>query len=156
MLPQLRMRPLGVAVQRREAPNSRMEFIEVVRSRQVVNIVDSLEPRNFDLAELLIHLIQEGVVGGCGAGCGSRDLRSQAVAERVHPRTRFALLSPRAAAFRAVALVRCDLSLRRHGPYFSDADADADATPASWEAIALCAATRSAPALAVFSRVLRY
>jgi hypothetical protein len=105
------MRPLGVAVQRREAPNGRMECIEVVRSRQVMNIVESLEPFNFDLAEPLIHLIQEGVAGGYGAVCGSRDLRGQAVAKRVHPRTRFASLSPRAAAFRAVALVRCDLSL---------------------------------------------
>src|ERR1700674_4835596 len=75
------------------------------------------------------------------------------MAKRVHPRTRLALLTERAAAFRAVAPVGGDLPLRCHGPYFLCA---ANAA-ASFSAIAFSAAKRSALALAfeVLSRSSR-
>src|ERR1700732_2647237 len=145
------MRPLGVAVQRREASNGRMQPVDVVGSRYIMNVVKRLNPFNFDLAETLIHPIH--VVGGCNAHGGGRGLRGQAVAQRVHTRTRLALLTERAAAFCAIALVCGDLPLRCHGPHFPDADNAA----ASWAAIAFSVATRSARALAfeVLSRSSR-
>jgi hypothetical protein len=54
------MSPLGVAVQRREAPNSGMECIEVVGSRQVMNFVESLDPFNFDVAEMMMDRVGAG------------------------------------------------------------------------------------------------
>src|SRR6266404_29750 len=145
---------LRVAVQRRQAPNGRMECIEVVGSRQFVNVVERLNTFNFDLAQTMIRRIREGVLGGRVAVCGSRDLRCQAVPKRVHSRTRFAFLSAGAVAFGAIALVCYDLPLRCHGPYFPDADI----TPASWAPIALSVATRSTRALVSerFSRSFKY
>ncbi len=68
------MGALRVAFERREAPNSRMEFVEVLRCRQIMHIVENLDAFNFDLAETLIHSIHARVVGGCvvvsGAGGG--------------------------------------------------------------------------------------
>jgi len=104
------MGALRVAFERREAPNSRIEFVEALRCRQIMHIVENLDAFNFDLAETLIHRIHAGVVGGCavvsGAGGGIDRHRGQAVAKRVHSGTRLAFLTAGTAAFRAVALVR--------------------------------------------------
>src|SRR3981189_1339917 len=158
MLLQLRMRTLRVAFKCGEPSNSGVQHVEVLRYRQIMHIVESLNTFNFDLAQTLIHRVHARVVGGCvvvsGAG-GRIDLhRGQAMAKRVHSRARFAFLSAGAVAFGAVALVCCDLPLRCHGPYFPDADI----TPASWAPIALSVATRSTRALASerFSRSFKY
>ncbi len=94
-----------------------------MRCRQIMNIGENLKTFNFDLAQTLIHRIRGRVVGGCvvvcGAGGGIDRHRSQAVAKRVHPRTRFAFLTTGAAAFGAIALICCDLPLDPMGPTFA-------------------------------------
>ena len=109
MLLQLRMRTLRVAFKCGEPSNSGVQHVEVLRYRQIMHIVESLNTFNFDLAQTLIHRIHARVVGGCvvvsGAGGRIDRHRGQAMAKRVHSRTRFAFLSLRAAAFRGVALV---------------------------------------------------
>jgi hypothetical protein len=42
-----------------------MEFVEVMRCRQIMNIGENLKTFNFDLAQTLIHRIYGRVVGGC-------------------------------------------------------------------------------------------
>ena len=58
------MGTLRVAFQGREPPNSRMEFLEVLRYRQIMNLVENLNALNFDLTEALIHRIDGRVVDG--------------------------------------------------------------------------------------------
>src|SRR5260370_38715332 len=91
-----------------------MQRIEVLRSRQNINLVESLDAFNLDLAETLTHRVNRRVIGGCIAAGASNGSRGQAMAKRVHSRTRFALLSAGAAAFRAIPPVRRDLRLRCH------------------------------------------
>jgi hypothetical protein len=50
------MGALRVAFERREAPDSPIEFVEVLRCRQIINIVENLDAFNFDLAEALIPI----------------------------------------------------------------------------------------------------
>jgi hypothetical protein len=45
------MGALRVAFKRREAPDSRIEFVEVLRCRQIMNIVENLDAFNFDMAD---------------------------------------------------------------------------------------------------------
>jgi hypothetical protein len=118
-----------------------MERVEVLGYRQIMNLVENLDAFNFDLAQTLKHRIHGRVVGGgvIVSGGGIDRHRGQAVAKRVHPRTRFALLTAGASAFGAIALVCCDLPLRRHGSYFRDANA-----AASFSAMVFSAAKRSA------------
>src|SRR5258706_2543464 len=112
------MGALRVAFERREPSNSSMERVEVLRYRQIINIVENFHAFNFDLAQTLVHRIDAGIVGECavvsGAGGGIDRHRGQAVAKRVHSRTRLAFLTTGAAAFGAIALICCDLPLRRH------------------------------------------
>src|SRR6266516_7828501 len=112
------MGALRVAFEGYDASNSGIERVEVLRFRHVINVTENLYALNFDLAETLIHRLHAGVVGGCvvvsGAGGGVNPHRVQAVAKRVHPRTRLALLAGGAAAFGTIALVSRDLPLRRH------------------------------------------
>src|SRR5258705_5455148 len=104
------MGALRVAFEGYEASNSGMERVDILRFRHVINVTENLYALNFDLAETLIqHRLHAGVVGGCvvvsGAGGGVDRHRGQAVAKRVHPRTRLAFLTAGAAAFGAIALV---------------------------------------------------
>src|ERR1700694_2451222 len=99
------MATLRITFQRREPPNSFMEIVEVLRHRQIMNVVENLNALNFDLAETLIHPIHGRVVDGCRTVRGKSGRRGKAVAKRVHSRTRFALLSAGPAAFRAIPLV---------------------------------------------------
>ncbi|SRR6266446_1917866 len=112
------MGALRVAVERRELANCDMEIFEVLRFRQAMNFVENLDAFNFDLTETLVHRVHAGVVDGCvvvtGADGAIDRHRGQAVAKRIHSRSRFAFLSAGAAASGAVALVCCDLPLRRH------------------------------------------
>src|SRR5258706_8223499 len=150
------MGALWVALERREPSNSGMEFVEIMRCRQIMNIGENLKTFNFDLGQTLIHRIHGRVVGGCvvvrGAGGGIDRHRGQAVAKRVHPRTRFAFLTAGPRLFaplrRFAAICRCDAM----GTYFRDAD-----TAASRSAMAFSAA-RSARAWAfeVVARSSRY
>jgi hypothetical protein len=81
------MGALRVAFERHEPSNSGMEFIEVLRCRQTVNIVENLDTFNFDLAQALIRRAHARIVNGCvvvtGAGGGIDRHRRQAVAKRV-------------------------------------------------------------------------
>src|SRR6185295_13119016 len=109
------MRALRVAFQRREASNGHMQRVEVLGSQQHMNLVESLDAFNFDLAETLTHRINGRIVDGCVAVGAGNGRRGQAMAKRVHPRTRLAFLTAWAATFRAIAFVRRDLPLRCHG-----------------------------------------
>src|SRR5712671_7689921 len=119
------MGTLRIAFQRCEPPNGRMEHVEVLRARQIINVVEKLNTFNFDLAQTLIHSIHAGIVGECvvviGAGGGIDPHRGQAVAKRVHTRTRLAFLTAGAATFgagsprSAVATPWSLTSRRRHG-----------------------------------------
>src|ERR1700687_5009072 len=93
-----------------------MDRFEVLGTRQIMDVVESLDSFNFDLAETLIDRVLARVVGRCGAvsGGGIDRHRCQAVAKRVHSRTRFAFLTAWAATLCAIALVRSDLPWRRH------------------------------------------
>src|SRR5260221_5529841 len=91
-----------------------MQRIEVLGSRQNINLVESLDAFNLDLAETLTHRINRRVIGGCIAVGASNGSRGQAMAKLVHPRTRFAFLTAWATTFRAIAPVRRDLPLRCH------------------------------------------
>src|SRR5258706_7153010 len=144
-----------VAFERREPSNSRMEHVEVLRYRQIINIVESLHPFNFDLAQAPVHRIHARVVGGCaavsGASGGIDRHRGQAVAKRVHSRTRLAFLTAWTAAFCSIVLVRRDLPLRCHQLAFLT-------IAAALASIALTVAKRSASArrLEDFSSSFRY
>src|SRR5713226_18870 len=122
------MGALRVAFQRGESSNSLMERVDGLGSRQIINVVEGLKPFDLDLAETVIHRLHGRIIG-CGAFSGGRGVRGQAVAKRIHSRTRFALLT---------AICRCDAM----GPYFPDA-------ATSWAAMAFSAAKRSARALAL-------
>src|SRR6478672_2192076 len=94
------MRALRVAFQRREASNGHMQRVEVLGSQQHMNLVESLDAFNFDLAETifdlaetLTHRINGRIVGGCVAVGTGNGRRGQAMAKRVHPRTRLAFLT---------------------------------------------------------------
>src|ERR1700681_3191158 len=151
------MSALRVAFERRQPSNSTMEGAQVLRFRQIMHIDENLDAFNFDLAETLIHptntrVIGEWVIVSCA---GSLDpQRGQAMAKRVHSRTRFAFLTAGAAAFGAVPFICRDLPLRCHqlAPYDDSGRAEA------WASTALVVATRSASALAleVFSTPFRY
>src|SRR6476660_9667094 len=109
------MGALRVAFERRESSNGLMERVEGLGCRQVINVIEGLNPFNLDLAETVIHRLHERIIG-CGAisvGGGIDRRRGQAVAKRIHSRTRFAFLTTWAAAFRGVPLVRSYLPLRR-------------------------------------------
>src|SRR5258708_31667810 len=103
------MGALRVAFERREPSNREKQRVEVLGSRQIMHIDENFDALNFDLAETVVHRVQARVVGEwvvVSQGGGGLDRnRGQAVAKRVHPGTRFALLSAGAAAFCAVALV---------------------------------------------------
>src|ERR1700676_837853 len=148
------MGPLRVAFQRREPLDSRMEFVEVLRYRQIMNVVKNLNTLNFDLAETLIHRIHGRVIRGCRRVASSKVRGGQPVAKRVHPGTRFAFLTAGAAAFGAIPFICRDLPLRCHqlAPY------DDSGRSEVWASTALVVATRSASALAleVFSTPFRY
>src|SRR5216683_622237 len=120
------MGALRVAFERGESSDGLLEGVEVLGSRQGINGVEHLEPFNLDLAETVIHRVHARIVDGCvvvtGAGGGIDQHRGQAVAKRVHSRTRLAFFTAGAATFSAITLVCCDLPLRRHGTYFRDAN----------------------------------
>src|SRR5260370_33421848 len=119
------MGALRVAFERSEASDGLMEGVEVLGSRQLINVVEDLEPFNLDLAETVIHRVHARTVDGCvvvdGAGVGIDQHRGQAVAKRVHSRTRLAFFTAGAATFRAIPLVYRDRPRRRHGTYCPDA-----------------------------------
>src|SRR5713226_5999498 len=105
------MGALRVAFERGEASDGLMEGVEVLGSRQGINVVEDLEPFNLDLAETVIHRVHARIVDGCivvtgagggGGGGGIDQHRSQAVAKRVHSRTRLAFFTAGAATFRAI------------------------------------------------------
>ena len=112
------MGALRVTFERRELPETGIERAGIGQLPHITDFVEYLCTFNFDLSEALIHRIQERSIGVTEAGGAIDRHRCQAVAKRVHSRTRFALLSLRAAAFRGVALVCCDLPLRRHDTNF--------------------------------------
>src|SRR5258708_15519418 len=123
MLLQLCVGALRVAFERRGPPNSSIERGHVLGPLQIMHFVENLLAFDFDLAQALIHrthagVVSEWVVVRRSGGCIDRH-RGQAVAKRVHPRTRLALWTAGAAAFCVVALVRRVLPLRRHGLTFA-------------------------------------
>src|SRR5258706_9829090 len=71
----------SAAFERREPPDSRMEFVEVLRCRQIKSIVENLDALNFDSAHALIRRANARIVNGCvvvtGAG-GGIDHRGEA------------------------------------------------------------------------------
>src|SRR6266403_4876986 len=107
-----------VAFERHEPPHSRMEFVEVLRCRRIMYIIENLDAFNFDLTETLIHRVHRGVVDGwIVVAVADRDIdrrRRQAVPQRIRSRTRFAFLRAGAAASGTIALVCGDLPLRSH------------------------------------------
>jgi hypothetical protein len=109
MLLQLRV---GAASSVRAAlvSNGLMQRIEVGRSRQIMHLVEDLRSTSIWRRHCYIAPPPR-VAGECVVVSRRSRLRGQAVAKRVHPRTRFPSLT---AAFRAVPLVCCDLPLRRH------------------------------------------
>src|SRR3989442_9482889 len=103
------MGALRVAFERREPPDSRMEFVEVLLYRQIMHIVENLDALDFDLAKTLKHHVHARILDGGRAVRDEIDCRGQAAVKRVHSRTRFAFLTAGAAAFGAIALICCDL-----------------------------------------------
>jgi hypothetical protein len=103
------MGALRIAFERRETSNSRMEHVEVLKSRQIMHFVENLDAFNFNLAETLIHRVHARGAGGCVTAGGSNGRRGQTVAKRSSVNALCLLDWGGAAAFGAVALVCCDL-----------------------------------------------
>jgi hypothetical protein len=93
------MSALRVTFERGGLPEMGIERSEVSQFGHITNLVEELCTFNFDLPEALIHHIQGRSTDVTEAGGAIDRHRCQAVAKRVLSRTRFALLSLRAAAF---------------------------------------------------------
>ena len=118
------MGALRVALESRELSNGVMERVKVLGSRQGINFVEGLNLFNLDLAKTVVHRLYRRFIG-YGAIIGGRGIgrrRGQAMAKRIHSRTRFAFLGAWAVAFCTISLVRRYLPLRSHLSYFRAAD----------------------------------